>query len=85
MVRARKDYGCELCREVIPKGSHYVFQQLTPWDGVNDEFYAWRVHETCNQLYCEMLQYKIIIPGEIDVNCEPWECFLAILKEVKNA
>ena len=46
--KARKEYKCSFCGEVIAKGSHYECITMRPWDHPdNDGYGQWRLHKDC--------------------------------------
>ena len=49
---ARKDHRCLLCEEIIPKGTKYGHQRITPWDHPDNEcFFTYRAHTECDELW----------------------------------
>lgn len=53
MRKARKDYKCDLCGEIIKKGTTYHWQK----DIYDGQFYEWREHKECSELASAIWNY----------------------------
>jgi hypothetical protein len=54
MPIARKDHTCALCFEVIPSGTQYYSQEVTPWEHHdNERFYTFKAHMECYNLWTD--------------------------------
>ena len=51
--KARKDHKCDLCGEVIPKGTTYYWQK----DIYDGAFYEWHEHEKCREIARDIWDY----------------------------
>jgi len=61
---ARKDHTCTLCHLVIPAGTKYRYETLTPWGHeVNETFGMFKAHWECEEKWQEIGDnYDWILP-----------------------
>ncbi len=51
-TKARKEHTCSLCFTEIPKGEHYIYQTVTPWEHIENEvFGVYKAHIECDEAW----------------------------------